>query len=396
MSVLCFVVVTAFLLLGMASVVVSYYQRVRVEGDYAGAMNLAEAGANWELQQISAGDAAGTPSSPTSGYISSAIPGTYQCYCTNRNAPTTPWTVGSAVDIYGVGTVDGISRKVKFGAMPITSTSVNIPNDALLTNGGTLILDGGCVINGSLGTNGSQVLTFNGSPNTVNGNITFYGLPNGQSGWQNAPNPCPSSTSSTTPVTIPTVESIATTLFPSGGLTYVAAHNDNGLASPPITNPDLLVSSGTQTFVGKAGGANYYLTNLTCNGGTQIYFNNAAGPINIWIGPTGGSTTVNFYGGTASNPSDTTRPVVMFVATTNDIQQNGNATMDMAIYNVNASGGGRILLNGSNVTVNGQLVGQSITANGPATVNYINEFASSGSYYGYDKTAPWVELSPIH
>ena len=114
-------------------------------------------------------------------------------------------------------------------------------------------------VNGDVGTDG--FFTFNGHP-TITGSVIFDGA---GAGWQSPPNGTYVVKYNAAAVVWPTVEQLAVTTFGATGLAYVAAHNDNALASPAIptsgqnANMVLLNGNGTQTFVGKAGGANYYL-----------------------------------------------------------------------------------------------------------------------------------------
>src|SRR5205085_8457550 len=123
---------------------------------------------------------------------------------------------------------------------------------------------------------------FNGHP-TINGQVVFNGT---GSNWQSQPNGTYSEVHNSSPVTWPTVDTIATQANGTG-LSWFAAHNDNNLSIPPIGTTVLLNGNTTLTLKGKAGGANYYLTNLTCNGNSKVTFDNTNGPINIWVGPAG-------------------------------------------------------------------------------------------------------------
>ena len=174
----------------------------------------------------------------------------------------------------------------------------------------------------------------------------------------------------------------------------MATTNDNALASPAIVGNSVLVNSGTMTFKGKAGGANYYVTSLITNGSSVITFDNSAGPITIWEGPAGGSSSFIFNGGAAAicNTADPTKKVTIYIATNNDVIQNGNTELDASIYNWNSTSSGRVILNGSPVMY-GSVISNMFTMNGNPIINYQTGYFSSGNagYYGFDNQ--WQEVN---
>ena len=247
------------------------------------------------------------------------------------------------------------------------------------------------VVQGDVGTNGW--LNFNGNP-TVTGSVIFNGA---GSNWQTKQNKGYTTVYNPSALAWPTVESIAVSAFGSTGLSYVASHNDNLLANPPIVNPQLLLNSGTQTFVGKPGGAHYYLTSLSCGGNSLIYFDNRNGPITIWAGPAGTSSTFSFAGGSAAvkMSTDPTKPCRLYIALTNDVQWNGNVEMDAGLYNVNASGSGRVLINGSPV-VYGSVISNKFTFNGNPDIIYTAGYFAINSQIYYGAVTPWQELGGFY
>jgi len=393
-TVLVFVLISSIILAGIGALVVSDLQTAIEGQEYDNAIYTAEAGINYELNKISVNsanaDQKNATGAPGTSYSSAA--GAFSVYVTQRNSngtETTPWASGNNLYIYATGTINGISRQVKVAAAPFGSSST--PSYAVFGASQGLINGSPATINGSVGTNG--FFTFNGSP-TVTGSVIFNGS---GSNWQSPPNGTYTVVHNSTAVSWPTVETVAVNTFGSTGLSYVASHNDNSLASPAIASTTLLINSGTQTFVGKAGGANYYLTSLTCNGSSLIYFNNTNGPITIWVGPSGTSSTFDFNGGSSAikMSTSTTSPVKIYIATTNDVIQNGNTEIDAGIYNLNNSGSGRVILNG-NPTVNGSIISNMFTFNGTPTINYTSGYFSLGgaSYYGVATT--WNEVGGFY
>lgn len=247
-------------------------------------------------------------------------------------------------------------------------------------------------VTGNVGTNG--LFNFNGQP-TINGSIVFNGSAAGwqspQSGYTVVTNP--------NPVIWPTVEAIALQTFGAQGLSFVAAYNDNGLASPPIVNKTVSTNgNGSQTFVGKAGGANYYLTSLSCGGNSKLIFNNASGPITIWVGPSGGSGTFSLKGGAAAVKSSPASPnaVRVYAATNSDVLLNGNSELDAGIYHVNNSGVGQVAFSGT-PDIHGSVIANSFTFNGNPTVTAIQGYFSPNAtvtYYGF--VPPWLEVGGVN
>ena len=393
-TVLIFLLIVSILLGGMATLMVSDLSIGKTEANYENSLPVAEAGINYELRKISNGTAADQKNATAPyGTTYATTAGTFQVYVTQRGsggAETTPWTAGQNLYIYSTGTVNGVSRTVKVAVTPYSSAATG--NYALYGMTSGTINTTPTIVNGDVGTNGQ--FTFNNHP-TISGNIIFNGA---SAGWQNPPSGSYSVVHNANALSWPTVETLAVTAFGSTGLTYVASHNDNALASPAIANPNLVANSN-QTFVGKAGGANYYLTNLTLNGSSLIYFNNSAGPITIWIGPSGASTTVNFSAGTATvkQTTDPTKSVKIYIATSSDIAINGNVELDAGIYMINNSGSGHVIFNG-NASIYGMIMSNGFVFNSSPTIyNVQGYFAPTGSgavYYGI--VQPYQEIGSIY
>lgn len=388
--------IVSILLVGMGQLMVSDYSIVKVENDYANSLAVAEAGINYELRKIttnaSIADQKKTGSTPGTSYTTAA--GTFSVYVTQRNSDgteTTPWTTGNNLWIYSTGGVNNLTRTVKVAATPYGGSSTS--NYAVFGVATSVINGTPTTIYGDVGTNAQ--FTFNGHP-TVTGNVIFNGS---GSGWQSPPNGTYRVTYNANPVTWPSVETIATSVFGASGLSYVASHNDNNLASPALSGGNyVLIGNGNQTFFGKAGGANYYLTSLTCNGNSKIVFDNTNGPITLWVGPSGTSSTFVFAGGTSAikMTSDPTKPVRIYIATSNDVQLNGNDELDAGIYNINNAKSGRVLFNG-NPNVYGMVVSNTFNFNGNPNINADGRYFSpttAVSYYGC--VQPWMEIGGVN
>jgi len=391
LNVLIFMIVISIVIAGMALLMVSDNSVGRVESNYSTSLAVAEAGVNYELAKISSSalsaDQKQLIGAPGISYTTTA--GTFAVYVTQRNSDgseTTPWVPGQNLWIYSTGGVGNLKRTVKVAAT--ASSTAPTTNYALFGVSQGIMNTSPTIVQGDVGTNG--FFTFNGHPG-ITGSVVFNGI---TSNWQSPPNGTYSIVHNLLPVSWPTVESLAVTAFGATGLTYLASHNDNALANPPITGNFVLVSSN-QTFVGKPGGANYYVTSLTCNGGSQILFDNSKGPINIWCGPSGSSSTFNFSGGTANTKyaTDPTKAVRIYVATSNDIQLNGNFELDAGIYNVNNAGSGRVIFNG-NPSIYGMVISNMFTFNSiPTLYNTQGYFSPSGGTVYYQCVRPWQEVN---
>lgn len=376
-----FALIISVLVAGFGTVSVSYYQRSSRDEDYASALYMAEAGINYELNKISlSASNADLPSSRTPNGITYSLGnGAFTVACEGEDKSA--WNESTIpLSIVSIGTINGVSRTITISATGGVSSGkyalFGVQNSTL---------NGVPQVNGDVGTNGK--FTFNGNVE-VSGNVTFNGA---GSGWQNDnSNKIYTTVYNPSPIIWPTVDQIANKQFPSGGLSYVVTHNDNSMSNPPITsNTVMLNGNGVMTFYGKPGGANYYLTSLMCNGAAKIYFDNTNGAITIWVGPDNVSGTFVFNGGSSAEPLNSDNPnnppVKIYIATNNDVIQNGNTELDAGLYNVNGTGSGRVIFNG-NPNVNGSVIANSFILNGHPTVNYTSGYfgSSSPGYYGFN------------
>jgi hypothetical protein len=389
-SVLCFVVVTGFILAGIGQLVVSHYMKAGVESDYVGALYYAEAGINYELNKISnddsTADQAGVSSPPGVSYTLGS--GSYRVYCTNRDG-TTPWTAGTKLYIISKGTVNGVSRTVKIAV----KTYPWVGKYAVYTVDKTSFWNGSAIdIYGDVGTN--NVLDFSGFPQ-VHGDIYFNGP---SAGWYGGVSPGSYTVHATTKqIKWYSVDQIALQKYPAatyapGGLSYIATHNKNAQASPAIVGNAIL---GETTLYGPG---DYYVTNIQLNGQRQINFDNTNGAVNLWIGPSGGTNGMTFRGGTAAIAlsADPTKLCSIYVATKGVFDMGGNSEMDALLYDYNKDAGGNewgYISNSGTPSVVGQLIANEVDLSGNCDVTYVatgTQPATVG-YYGFDNY--WAELN---
>lgn len=245
-------------------------------------------------------------------------------------------------------------------------------------------------ITGDVGTNATY--NFNGHPG-VTGGVYFNGPAARWSGGSTASNGYTVVTSSKA-ITWLTVDQLALNKYPAatfapGGLSYIATHNNNAAASPPIVG-----NSITASITLTAG--DYYVTNINLSGSKSITFDNRNGAINLWCGPSGGAGTFSFHGGSAIQPNITgpANACYVYVATQTGIYLNGNKELDAAIYAYNKLADGTpigYIGNSGNPLIKGVLVGDRVELNGNVSVQVIDGLVTPGlpGYYGFDTA--WVE-----
>ncbi len=245
-------------------------------------------------------------------------------------------------------------------------------------------LKGNSSITGNVGTDGD--VSMKGSSSII-GNLTLW-----DGGKLTGSGVTGATLSEAADLVWPTVESIATTDFPGppAGLLWLATNNDNGLV-PGIPASGIL-PSGNITFIGKPGGANYYLTSIGAAGNTTIKFDNTLGPITLWLGPSGGNGTVTFTGNSTVIPTttDPTKPVLIYSALDTSITMTGTSSDYVGIYNLNAGGTASVTMKGTSA-INTAVITNTYSAVGnSAVIKYTRGlFAAPGSTL---TSSAWTEL----
>lgn len=225
-TVLAFTLVSSFLLAAVGTVTVSTLNRTNVEGDYASAVNVADAGINAVLRRISS-DPTDTslvngPNSPLTGTIAGV--GSYSAYVEDYTTGGA-WSAPNDMRIVSTGTVNGVSRKTSMrGARKSIFDEYAIFADEGMTLGGSGNNSGTTQIIGNVGlNNGSGTdATINGNLGTgaINGELTLNDGATANSSGGNVVN-------SGDRVELPTVAEVANALFGANGLTWLASNNSN-------------------------------------------------------------------------------------------------------------------------------------------------------------------------
>ena len=381
---LVFLLILSTLLMGMGSFTAGHQQRAHVDADYAVAMDIAEAGANWEMSRISANKAS---ADATPGNAYSFGGGTFKVWCTNRDG-TTNWDKTNPLYVFSTGTFDGVSRTIRVSVLG-NNTSTPADYAVFALNEGSA--NGNCTIGGDFGTNGA--VTLNGNVK-VNGNVSLNGATSKLNGGNNtgynvvtSPNPVP----------WPTVSEIANGKFGANGLTWLATHNDNASNPNIINNKISMNGNKNTTFTGAPGGANYYLTSMNFNGNGGIILDNSLGPINIWLGPSGSAGDCTINGGVDAvtmnqNPNKACR---LYCATKGEVKLNGNTNFHGGIYayETDANGAFGTVTNNGTPNVYGSIMANKVTLNGNVNISYHSGYfqgnVSVTGYYGYDNS--WQE-----
>lgn len=227
-SALAFTLIVGTVLAGVGTLAVSHYSRSEVEGTYANAVSLAEAGINYEIAWISF-DVTDTGrahqrNAPYTGSVSGSD-GTFQVYVEDYNTGGT-WVPPNDLRLVGTGVIGGISRKVEVRGIRksiFDEYAIYAIEQGTFSGGGQGA--GSTEIVGNMGTNGDT--TFNGTLNTdiVNGELHLNGG-DASSSDGDEPNLADNVVKNPDPVIFPTVTMVANAAF-SGGLQWLAANNAN-------------------------------------------------------------------------------------------------------------------------------------------------------------------------
>jgi hypothetical protein len=425
--------VTSLFLAGVATLAVSHLSRSEVEGKYAAAIQLADAGINYELRWVS--EDTSDPNRPHQAFPANGQPGPYTgsvpgvtgsftVRVMNTNG-TGPWYAPNDVHIVSTGTVGGVSRTVR-----ITGQKRGIFDEYLLySTQGTTVHGSGSLINGNFGTNGDFIVNGGLGSSVVNGTITFNGVQPTVFGSNvyttNAPMPWP------------TVAEIANAMFPQGGLTWLRTHNSNGNlkqfspsdstysvanavnANLTLTNYRLRAQDHNSLTVDQhpddaAGGSryanafeglkgrnvlifppgDYYLSEISYSNSSKPgwLIDTASGTVRIWVD---GSTANDSIDLPVVFTSTDVKRFRLFYNKCTTLSVQGNSEWYGAVYAV-VEGCLNTVVIGGNSSFNGSLIGTQITMNGNSVLNFPNNGGGSTEdfalWFGFQNT--WKEINP--
>jgi len=383
---LVFSIIIAFLLAGIGTFTISHLSRESTEANYTGALDLAEAGVDYELRKVSSNTSQADQYNSTtqSGVTYTLGNGSFTIYCENSDG-TVPWTAPNDMYIICTGALNGVNRNLKVMCKGYVN---GIGNYAMYAMKSALVQNN-FNVTGNVGTNGK--ITFD-SGASINGTVALNGSGASVSGGYSAT----STAHNANPVAWPTVHNIALQLFPQGGLSWLASNNDNGLV-PQISNNKISASSGTITFKGKAGGANYYLTSFNFQSGASLKLDNSLGPITIWLGPdgaAGGPFTFQSDSTVVSMSSDPSKACKVYCASSTAIDCQSGSSWGFGLYDYNTDSSGNAIgsINmESDATFTGEVIANTINFQSNTKISDPGSYFYSLliSYYGFANS--WQE-----
>jgi len=395
-SALAVVAVASLMLTGICLLATSHASRQRQEADYELALQLAESGINYELNYMSANQAACTTSSQS-------IPGVTGSYTvTATNADGSPWTSPQPATITATGTVGSMTRKVRvsakssgtslFAANPVSNGTLPSSYSVFGVRSVTMTHNG-AALNGNIGTNGSMNLS--GSADLAGTGLVVTAGPSAVL-VDYAGIPAARERSLASAVIWPTIDTIVASKFPLGwaslsGATGLASQSGHirkfvGTASSTLSPSNTTLAnwpvSGTAattintTVLGAYPQSaiiltpgDYYMTSIVLTAGNKLVLDTqnvstggAPGQINIWMS---GSTTDDAF--TATGLATAVDPTMFRVYYNKAATFSLNASSSLAggIYAVRA--GNNLAASPASVTM---------TASATATVAVIADVAT--------------------
>lgn len=419
-SALALVAITALLVSGICIFVTSHATRQRREGDYALAMQLAEAGINYELRYIDTTGNAHLSGSTYSGGVP-GVAGTFSVYVRNTDG-TANWARPKPAQIVSTGTVGGIARTVtancKGGGVSIFDADFVVfgYQSVFMTgngdaNGGDIGTNGEMRLTGNAGTDSHVILAGPGATLTKAGKL-------------------PDSAFIRQPKIVdwPTIDTIVSDTFGgwSGLSSATAISSQFGRMRQFVGNSSSALTPANTTFAATVSGVNatnmgviqdaqrqdtliltpgdYFFTSIDFNKGTivldtasQTISGGRPGQIRIWVNGTGSDSFAGNTQFTSTDPS----LFRLFYNKPAEISLTGNADFAGAIYAVRAGSSsaitpGSVKLAG-NGTVGIMVIADSVTIHGNGTVGRprtsianVADYQTGGNFYGFSDT--WQEV----
>lgn len=381
---LVFTVIAAMMIAGMGQLTLSHFVRSIDETNLSKALDIAEAGINYELHKISS-DANTADQYPGASY--NFNDGAFNVKVTNRDG-TYPWTPGNPLLITSVGNFRGLTRTVQITAKAVGYSTTETGYAVYSVDWGTLNSKS-IVITGNIGTDCGFTLHKDMS---ISGEIHFNGVTGSvpsklASKKREFPNPYAPKQ----------VNTIALELFPNsgatapGGLDYVSIRNDNNRANPPVSGNNLYKSSGTVTLYGPG---DYYFDNMELSGSAKLVLDNTGGPIRLWFNP---CAYVAFLGNSKVEKltSATEKECTFYIIHSADFKNNANVQGYYYVYGDFFGTPSGVVTMRNAAKIYGRLIGYSVSIANTNQVHY-NVGTGSGTvqYYAFDNQ--WIELNPVY
>jgi len=318
------VVVISILLAGILLLVASHLSLTHTNSCYANALNLAEAGINWELNKISQ-NPAWADTTPVTQVFPAGSNRSFRVHIEAYPSGGT-WVPPGSFWVVSTGTVDGVSRTVR-----VVARGYGLHGLYALFGIDTLAVGGNAAINGATGTNG--IVNVNGNP-SFNGNFWYCGSATGDPVM-----PIPPGETFHSPLAVdwPTVDTLANQralemhqvveaammYTYDEGVDFFKTHNNNGsivdIAGDPVSivgykldqaafqqlpkdpNPYLEDGVTPNPLYGKnvivLGPGDYYFEAMDVQGNNGLKIDTAGGVVNIWLGPADRGGGMDFVNG---------------------------------------------------------------------------------------------------
>jgi Tfp pilus assembly protein PilX len=437
---LIFALVISLFAVGVALVSSSHLDRATVESDYATAIQLADAGVNFELRWLSndtsTASARAHQSLPQAGQLSAytgTVPnipggGSFTVSVSNTDG-SGPWSPPNHVLIRSTGTINGISRTVE-----VTGRSRGLFGEYAIFSIDEAKMGGSkAFVIGNMGTNGPVSFSGGNPEGNIQGELTFNGYPangnlSGEMRGSNVwwyPNP----------VQWPTVSEIAESLF-VGGLTYLKNNNDNDrVKSFLASDTESLLSNAITMSIGtgslekrqfnsfapsrnlqdRPGGnryqngseglygnkviifppGDYYFSGVKMSNGTgeAILIDNASGMVRIWIN--GGNAKDSLDLPVLFTSSDKNK-FRLYYNNCSEISIGGNSKFYGSIYSHVDGCQSSVKLHG-NSQILGSVIFEDIWLTGNSDIIFPNDGGGEADsdyalWYGFMNT--WREVNP--
>lgn len=381
---LVFSVVFTFVMTGIGTLAFSHYSRTSTDIAHAKALDLAEAGINYELYKLNL-DA--TNASPATGATYPLGDGTFTVKVTNRDG--TAWSGGTDIAIESVGEVAGLQRTVQVNAKKIEPLAVS-PGLAAFSIEPGQICSPGVRVTGDIGTNTRWDIR-DGA--TISGRIKYHGGTGVLQSPYNAQQDF-----LTIPAEYKLVNDIALEHFPNsgatipGGIDYVSIRNDNATASPPIENRRIDVG-GNETYT--LGPGNYYLDVFSMSGNTKLILDNRTGPVYVWFNP---CALVYLAGDSSIEVMDDsgTHPTVFYIVHVAYVGGNfrgeGTYYAHGSLFGILES---YVLIDG-NASIRGQVVSRNLYLRDSSSVEAVGSTTNSTGRPKFEFDNDWKEVNPVH
>lgn len=400
------VLILALMIGGIGQLAVGHYSRARVEAEYAKALQIAEAGINFELRYISDNQLSTTnpvahqAGSAYTGSIS-GVTGTYQVWVTKDPDDGTAWSPPQPMLIHAIGTVNGVSRRIV-----ARGTRQSIFDIFTLYGIQSVNFNGqGSIVGGDIGTNGEMdvVDPYSNVPppgeiylagpgaeiNKTGTNVVLHPNPLefptideiivrdppvgfGSSGWGWLTSNSPLNRSNQY---VRTFASSGAALTPAG--TVVVGAPWNGTApSSMVLRSNQFNSLGTNPATGNKAlilpPGDYFFTDIALSGTRDLIIDNGGlttgtpGLVRIWMDGSNSPDQININVTYTSTNASLFR---LYYNKCTDISISGNSTYYGGFYAVRDGCQGNIQVEGGS-TIFGSVLANNITVSGGSAINF--------------------------